>query len=49
MTRDNTLLVVVVDSIVDLDGWRVASDEGQYAASCCRGQRYRLGWLESCK
>ena len=43
------LLVVVVGSVVDLVGWRVASDEGQYAASCCHGQRYQLGWLESCK
>jgi len=49
VTRDNTLLVVVAGSVVDSDGWKVASDKGQYAACCCRGQRCRLGWLESCK
>jgi len=41
------LLLVVVNSVDDLD-WRVASDKGQYVASCCREQRRRFG-LASCK
>ena len=42
VTRDNTLLLVVMSSVVNSDGWEVASDEGQYAASCCRGQHREL-------
>ena len=49
MMRDNTLLVVVAGSVVNSGGWRVASDEGQYAASCCHGQHCQLGWLGSCQ
>jgi len=46
-TRDNTLLPVVASSVIDLD-WRVASDEGQYTASCCREQHRQFG-LASCR
>jgi len=37
------LLLVVASSVVDSD-WQVASDEGQYVASCCCGQHCRFGW-----
>jgi len=47
VTRDNMLLLVVANSVVDLD-WQVASDKGQYVASCCREQRRRFR-LASCK